>query len=118
MKNDENDEKVDIVKMPEFGVLEQASEKIGKNNFEYFGDKFLVMDDFYSDLDKQQRFFMLGKLMNPNNVHYFYSEYDAMVKSFLGMFLNIQTQQKMMNEEELPTSLSMTEPETKPDIYF
>ena len=31
MKNDENDEKVDIVKMPEFGVLEQASEKIGKN---------------------------------------------------------------------------------------
>lgn len=56
-----------------------------EDKFEYFGDKFLNMDDFWGSLTPDNRLALLGNLMNNNTMHFYYGKYNEIMISLAAM---------------------------------
>ena len=55
------------------------------NKFEFFGDKFLNMEDFWDSLSDDNRLALLGNLMNNNTMHFYYGKYNEIMISLAAM---------------------------------
>ena len=63
--------------------------------FEYFGDKFLTMEDFWTQLSDENRLILLGHTMSMSVVHHYYGKY----KPIFEAMADIIEMHKAMSEE-------------------
>lgn len=67
--------------------------------FEYYGDKYLTMEDFWSSLSDADRLTLLGNFMNGNYVHNHYGKYREMFLSLMTVLR--QSKESLPQEEKL-----------------
>ena len=64
------------------------------DGFEYFGDKYLVMDEFWHGLKDEHRLVLLGPSLPVNVLHYYYGKYKEMMLA-MGSTIAMYEEQKV-----------------------
>jgi len=83
------------------------------NNFEYFGDRHLVMNDFWEGISDEHRLGMLGAMLNPNAMSHFFGRYKEMM---LGLSKLVEMFEQQMND--MPADMGIPAvPQEKPNHY-
>ena len=109
-------ESLDVAIKDPFERIELAEKMLNSkwNKFEYYGDRHLIMEDFWSSLTEKQKLVLLGGFMNNNYVHYTYGKYMEMFQSLMHV---LRESEKIDPNDEKIISQMMGEKQKQPDYF-